>query len=92
MKAVYKYVLSQYPVEDGNYIKVRMPYGAKFLTVQEQRNELCVWALVDPNEPEVTRIFEVIGTGWVFENADVTEYLGTVQKGPLVWHVFVDKK
>lgn len=68
-----------------------MPIGAKVLTVQTQFNCICIWALVDKSETvKETRNFEVVGTGWDFENADKSVYIGTVQaaSGNLIWHIF----
>jgi hypothetical protein len=42
-KVTWKYVIGSEPVS--------MPKGAEILSVQEQRDEICVWALVDPSRP-----------------------------------------
>ena len=83
MKRIYKYELSK-PT-------VRMPQGAEVLTVQIQAGHLCAWALVDDAAPLVDRVFEIIGTGHAIANDGEEypgEYLGTVQDGPFVWHIF----
>lgn len=85
MKRVYKYKLR---IEDLQTIK--LPSFAQILTVQLQKTNLCLWALVDPDETgEDLRTIEIRGTG---HNMPETErkYLGTFQMmaGDLVFHVF----
>ena len=66
-----------------------MPRGAEVLTVQMQREVLCVWAVVDPDAEKEQRKFIVYGTGHEYDSIK-GEYVGTVQihGGDLVWHVF----
>lgn len=66
---------------------VRMPAGARILTVQVQRNVPCLWALVDEQAKREPRVFRVFGTGAPFDAADAA-YVGTFQDGALVWHLF----
>ena len=83
MKRIFKWALT--PGSTG----LHMPAGAKVLTVQMQGNEPQLWALVDPEQPNERRTFEIHGTGHsVPENPG--EYLATFQMdgGSLVWHVF----
>lgn len=69
-----------------------LPRDHRILSVQEQRGEVCVWALVDTDSPPVSVRFWIVGTGHPFPHelayAKEDTYLGTVQAGPLVWHVF----
>lgn len=83
---------------------LRMPGGAQVLTVQFQREKLCLWALVDVNSPSEMRTFEVIGTGNEIHpesDGEVRNYICSVQEervGPgsvlasvrvnFVWHIF----
>jgi hypothetical protein len=87
MKTIYKY-----PVEIAEYVKIDLPKGAEILTVQEQRNQPMMWALVDPNAEPETRLFGTFGTGHPLGNAIgvTTKYIGTYQsaEGQLVLHVF----
>ena len=67
-------------------VSVKIPKGAKSLSVQTQGGTVCLWMLVDPDIERESREFACIGTGW-----DVPErahYLGTAQQGPFVWHLF----
>jgi len=85
MKAIYKYQLT------GGETEVEMPCGARVLAVQCQGNTLCLWAEVDPDEKAMTkRMFKVIGTGEFTEDREATAriYIGTVQAGIFVWHIF----
>jgi len=86
---VYKYSLGEpgpYHYEQG----IRLPTGAKPLSVGMQGNELVLWAAVDPDDqfawPEV---FVIVGTGvpysqpgWEFQ------FVGTAHQEQYVWHVF----
>jgi len=70
--------------------EVSMPKGAQVLTAQTPFDELCVWALVDPDAPLTTRRFAMVATS---ENADDVlnaRYINTVQfrGGLLVFHIF----
>jgi hypothetical protein len=85
MQTIWKFAL---PVEDEPLI--RMPIGAKVLTVQSQGGYPCLWALVDPAAANEDRRFRVVGTGHPFAEADAHAYLGTFQmhSGSLVFHLF----
>ncbi len=80
--AVYKYLLSLNGI-------VQMPEGAQVLCVQAQREQPCIWALVNPDAPKVERHFRIVGTGYLFNEPSYT-YVGTFQLsgGSLVFHVF----
>jgi len=70
-----------------NHVAVPMPEGACILSLAVQGDGMVVWAEVDPKKPSKARHFYVIGTG----TSDVTarsNFLGTVQMPPFVWHVF----
>ena len=85
MKTIYKY-----PIKAADRFALSMPQGARVLTVQSQREVPCVWALVDPSEPERLYDFALVGTGHKREDLDGMSYLGTVQLlgGDLIFHVF----
>lgn len=85
MKSVWKFTL-----EPGHEVQaIKMPEGAVPLTAREQGKEVCLWAEVDPRAHNVTRYFEVIGTGWQVPERN-RKYLGTahLEGGALVFHVF----
>lgn len=84
MRTIWKYPL---PVIDR--FDLPLPTGATSLTVQMQRGEPCLWALVNPHAPTTIRQFVICGTG----NSvpfDAGNYIGTFQMegGALVFHLF----
>lgn len=83
---IFKYEL---PVKD--LVAVPMPKGAKVITAQVQRGAVTLWAEVDPDAPRVERRFRIVGTGHPFEPIGLS-YIGTVQNGLLVWHVYEQVK
>lgn len=84
MKTVLKYSL--YP----GITECAMPAEAQPLCVQSQRDQPCLWALVDPLAPTAIRRFVTYGTGHSLYESDRIRYIGTCQQGggALVWHVF----
>jgi hypothetical protein len=84
MRTVFKYPLAS--IEQT----VALPSGARILCVQAQSGALCLWALVDTDNPTVDRTFRVYGTGHALPSDFGSRYIGTVQQmnGALVWHVF----
>ncbi len=85
MKTIYKYKLQ---IKDEQCIG--LPEGAKILTVQVQKGEAFIWALVDNDKDLEERFIEVIGTGNPVTGSDSRNYIGTIQlnDGNLVFHVF----
>ena len=83
MKTIWKYRLS----DDGELTELSVPQGAEFLTAQIQQDWICVWALVDPAAPEVTRRILLVGTGITVRYSPV-KYIGTVANNGFVFHVF----
>ena len=51
---------------------------------------VCLWAVVNTEEAKlVRRLFRIYGTGReIKEPLESLNYIGTVQTGPFVWHVF----
>lgn len=82
MKTVYKY-----PVNLDDRVAVEMPVGATILSLQMQNSMPCLWCLVDPGAPREHRSFRWFGTGHPIEAADAA-FVGTIQAGPLVFHLF----
>jgi hypothetical protein len=74
------------PIQDT--FEITMPRGAEVLTVQMQESfsDPQVWAKVDQGADPETRFFNWVGTG--HEMPDVGRYIGTVQYGRLVFHLF----
>ena len=84
MEVIHKY---QIPIEDEFIIG--MERGAKILCFQKQRQNYCIWAIVNPRLPLESRSFRIVGTGIPYEKIE-GKYIGTVQNldDTLVWHLF----
>lgn len=82
MTTIYKYPLAEFEQN------IQMPQGATILAAQMQDGRITLWAACDPCNESEARKFRVIGTGG--DLPDGFEYVGTVQSGPYVWHVFED--
>ena len=84
MKTIYKHVLNI----TGRQT-LELGANDEPLSVQFQRDNLCLWVLHDPSDPKVQRQFAIYGTGHPVEQA-AGDFIGTVQQPGmgLVWHVF----
>ena len=98
MKRIYKYVLDTAldVVEAPKFpYTMELPKGTAILSCGLQNKEnICVWAKVDPNQTEMVEVeFYIIGTGWpIPDNIDNgLQYIGTVMISDdlYVYHVFV---
>jgi hypothetical protein len=75
----------KFPINfDTQYIP--MPLGADIISFGKQKNEMFVWALVDPDALFVKRFIEIVGTGHNFYNSRQPKHIQTIQDGPYVWH------
>lgn len=87
MKTIWKFNV---PIRDLALIE--MPKGAQTLSVGVQGQEICMWAIVDPNAEKEMRRFSVHGTGIPMEFGLPGKFIGTVQivtiAGVYVGHVF----
>ena len=83
MKIVHKYLLQQ---TDHQWLE--LPRYSEVLTVQEQGNELYLWAKVDTQNPITKKSIVIVGTG--HDASHTGTYLGTCQlhSGQIVLHVF----
>ena len=79
----------KFPLEIADWQKIVMPAGAEILFVGVQREQLCLWAKVNPEAPKGERLFRIVGTGHEF-NENNLMYLGSVflNNGRLVFHIF----
>lgn len=69
-----------------------MPKGTTILCVQMQTTVPTIWALVDTEQMETERRrFRIYGTGREIPSESGI-YIGTVQNGPFVWHIFEEKE
>ncbi|MDI6603274.1 MAG: hypothetical protein QME57_04180 [Patescibacteria group bacterium] len=77
------------PVQD--YFSLNLPKGAKILTVQTEKGEPKIWALVNPAYPTETRNFRLAVTGHpIKESEEDLKYIGTFQlcEAGLIGHLF----
>jgi len=92
MKMVYKYPLKG--LENAALLEVEMRQGSRILALQMLDRIPCLWVMVNTDERKlVRRLLRIYGTGRPIEEdpADL-DYIGTVQMGPFVWHVFERKE
>ena len=98
MKNIYKYVLDTAWNVIGAHkmpYTMELPKGTAILSCGLQNKEnICVWAKVDPNQTEMVEVeFYIIGTGWPIPD-DINNrllFIGTIMisDGSYVYHVFV---
>ncbi len=82
MRAIWKFTLKV-----AGRQGVSVPRDAVPLSAQMQDDTLCVWCLVDPKAKSETVTVAIVGTGHAFDPTG-WEFVGTVQQGAFVWHVF----
>jgi len=82
MKVIYKQTLVLVERQ-----RVAIPREARILCVQVQREDICIWYETDDLEKaNYDRGIAIAGTGHKVPGGSV--YLGTVQIGAFVWHVY----
>ena len=71
---------------------LQLPEGAEILSVQTQRGEACLWAMVDTQVVTEPRVIEIFGTGYpIHQDMGVSrEFLNTfqIEELGLVFHAF----
>lgn len=83
MRTIYKY-----PLQLTGSQMLTLPSSARFLSVQLQGDQLCLWAEVNTGIGGVKdTVISIVGTGHVIPPGAV-HYLGTVQQDQFVWHVY----
>lgn len=81
-------MIYKYPLKLQDFQELVLPKRALILDVQNQRDQLCLWALVDSNETKSEVVFiHIIGTGREHIPQSSLRYIATVQMGEFVWHV-----
>lgn len=58
------------------------------LSLQMQGDLPCLWAKVNPDMPKALRRFQWIATGHEFDDEATRDYVGTIQVGLFVFHLF----
>lgn len=79
----------KYPLKIG-LTRLNVSTYFRPLSVAMQGDEVCLWAIVDPNIPHgYVKLFQVLGTGHDVD-PKTHSHIGTVlaMNGLLVWHVF----
>ena len=90
MRSIWKFKLT----DDNTRIKEKV---IKWLSAgYDPSGDICVWAIVDPEAKVDERIeYDIlqIGTGWDFSQneLDNMEFIGTVEEGSYMWHIFVNQ-
>lgn len=84
MKAIWKYKIE---ITDKQTIEI--PEGYEILTVQKQRDDVCLWAIVEKEKDCVPVEIYIYGTGHNIPDGH-GKYIGTIQLhgGSLVFHTF----
>lgn len=84
----------KYQLDVGHGIQtLDVPRAAVFLpTAQMQDGRLTLWAIVSPEQPKEERLIQTVFTGFTLprtvNRCGFSNYIGTVQDGPIVAHVF----
>lgn len=86
MKTIWKFEVKARDVETV----VNMPKSAEIIHVHGQNEQVCLWAIVDPEAEKEERRFAIVGTGHLMFDPAIHKYIGTahVLLGHLVWHIF----
>jgi hypothetical protein len=82
--------IHKFTFEIADDFSVRIPEGARLLSVQVQHDIPQIWALVNTEAPNVIRRFALRGTGHDCEGLASADFVGTFQLGcgALVFHLF----
>lgn len=81
--------IHKFPLHITDEQTVQMPGRHKLLSVAMQNTTLCMWAYVETDSAPTTVKITVVGTGNPFpHNVAPNDFIGSVQDGPFVWHVF----
>lgn len=91
-KAIYKYIL-----KPDTEQQILVSEDHTILSAAVQREEICVWALIDPDQEQDHTIWiHSFTTGAEFDESipKNTKFLGTclLNNGSLVFHVFAERK
>jgi hypothetical protein len=76
----------KYPSPSVYYFSLKLPQGAKILSVQEQHGEPQVWALVNPEREPEERNFRLVTGHQIGEDEEKLSFIGTF---PLVGGAFI---
>lgn len=82
MKKIWKFEI---PL--GVNVVHEIPLGGVVVHTGTQNDTIFIWVEVDPSGYRIPRSFKAFGTGHAIQEP-FTSYVGTVQQGPFVWHVY----
>lgn len=82
--------ICKFPVKLKGIQEIEMPKDAKILTVQKQSNEPFIWAIVNSENEQEKRVFQIVGTGNPFEYDESKKHIGTflTDFDSYVFHLF----
>ncbi len=87
MKRIFKYKL-----ENVDQQTINVPFPARILSVEEQNDDIVLYAVADDGEgvPTTPVDIVIIGTGDAIQIIDIYTFVGTVKLygGKEMWHVF----
>lgn len=85
MKTIHKQKLEIVDIQ-----KIKIPIVSKILSVNNQKENLCIWYACDVRSEMKTITIWIFGTGHPIPPSFEGEFIGTVlmANGDLVWHVF----
>ena len=87
MKTIFKYPLK---------FTMHLPKNSNILYFGfDPKNQLCLWAEVDPNEQEKEIYYlEEVGTGWPIDDIlkEGFKYQTTIKDDPYMWHIYMKKE
>lgn len=89
MRTIYKYILS---IEDTQ--KIEIPFDSLILSAKIQNNIICIWAVVDTDNPIIERKVVICGTGHRFEYKEPLKFIDTVllHNDKIVFHIFIEEE
>lgn len=86
----------EYPLSLTDLQPVEMPRGAIVLSVDAQKGQVCLWAMVNVESPRVLRQVRIFGTGHPIdpEKLQSMDFVGTAVDATcgLVWHIWVSRE
>ncbi len=84
--------LWKYTFQPFDSVDLTMPKDAQILSIQIQKEQFVLWALVDPKRKSEYRFFRVFNTGDDVDEKELQwlEYITTIQtgNGNNVFHIF----
>jgi len=80
----------KFPLNLSDKQIISIPRDAKMLHAGAQGTQLCIWAIVNPDNELEGRIIHVVGTGYPCDAEWL--YIGTSFVSYLVWHIFEEKR